>query len=458
MNKLKAGFARVNITPNLGVSMSGYFEKRYVQGALDDLELSALAVATDDTIALLISVDVLMFVREIANDFKESITKATGVPADCIYIHGTHIHTGCTMTKQPEEEATAEYLRFLTNRMAYVAKAAIEDMKPAKMGWAVGKAPNVAFIRRYRMKDGSIRTNPGINNPDVLAPIGEVDDRVNVLRFDREGAESLVLVNFGNHPDVIGGEYVSADWPGFMRRTVERALPECKCIFFNGCQGDVNHVNTFPKDTDRPLPDFTKVPQEKEEIAARQKEKYEFSRYMGRAMAGTVLQEYDKVKYIDVEAVRGMERIIHVPSNMGAPEELEEAKRLNKMYREGRIKELRKIYPGMMFETTIARANRIVALENGPEYFEMNLSAVAIGKVVMIGLPGEPFTPVGKGLKETDDWDLVLPTCTTNGAFGYFPMMDSYEEGGYEANSSRLKAGSAEFMMEEGKKLLRELA
>ena len=33
------------------------------------------------------------------------------------------------------------------------------------MGFAVGSAPNVAFIRRYIMKNGEIRTNPGVNNP-----------------------------------------------------------------------------------------------------------------------------------------------------------------------------------------------------------------------------------------------------------------------------------------------------
>ena len=36
------------------------------------------------------------------------------------------------------------------------------------------------------MKDGKVRTNPGVGNPDILHPIGDVDERVNVLRFDRE--------------------------------------------------------------------------------------------------------------------------------------------------------------------------------------------------------------------------------------------------------------------------------
>ena len=72
----------------------------------------------------------------------------------------------------------------------------------------------------------------------------------------------------------------------------------------------------------------------------------------------------------------------------------------------------------------------------------------------MIGLPGEPFTGIGLGLKETEGPAMVIPTCATNAYEGYFPMIDSYE-GGYEAGSSNYKAGVAELFIEEGQKLLK---
>jgi hypothetical protein len=82
---------------------------------------------------------------------------------------------------------------------------------------------------------------------------------------------------------------------------------------------------------------------------------------------------------------------------------------------------------------------------------------VAIGNVALAGIPGEPFNGVGLGLKEATDWDVVLPCCLTNGCNGYFPMQDAYDEGGYEARSSRYKAGTAELIIEESKKLLATL-
>ena len=99
----------------------------------------------------------------------------------------------------------------------------------------------------------------------------------------------------------------------------------------------------------------------------------------------------------------------------------------------------------------------MVRLENGPEAFSMLLSALVIGPVAIIGIPGEPFTGIGLGLKKVQGYDMILPCCLTNGSEGYFPMQDSYDEGGYEARSSKFKAGVAERIIKEGTELLESL-
>ena len=50
-----------------------------------------------------------------------------------------------------------------------------------------------------------------------------------------------------------------------------------------------------------------------------------------------------------------------------------------------------------------------------------------------------------------------MPCCNTNAKEGYFPMIDSYKEGGYEAKSSNYKEGAAEKIIEESKKILMEM-
>lgn len=446
MNTLQAGFSRVNITPMLGIGMAGYFIPRYADGVLDELEINALAVACGDTKVVLISVDHCGIVKEVLNPMRQHVCDVTGLPWEAVYIHATHTHTGPFLNANPTEPVEIEYAQTVKRKLADAAQLALNDLKPAKMGYGIGHAPNIAFVRRFRMKDGSVRTNPGVDNPDILAPIGDVDERVNVLRFDRDGGESIALVNFGNHPDVVGGTKISADWPGFTRRTVEKVLDNTKCIFFNGAQGDVNHVNVHPRGgyLNDMFMDFDDVARG-----------YKHSQYLGRVVTGGVLQIWDKVKYVDVDSIRFTQKLLEVPSNMPDPADLPEAHRIHALHIAGKDSELP--YTGMMLTTVVARAGRMVRLEHGPESFQMPLSGIAIGPVAMVGLPGEPFTGVGRALKEAPDWALVLPTCNTNAKEGYFPMMECYEEGGYEAGGSNYKAGVAEFIIENGLDMLREL-
>ena len=111
----------------------------------------------------------------------------------------------------------------------------------------------------------------------------------------------------------------------------------------------------------------------------------------------------------------------------------------------------------MMHTTVIAEALRMVELENGPEYFDMTLSGIRVGDVAIIGIPGESFTGIGRALKASGIFESVIPITQANGYEGYFPMQEAYDEGGYEARSSPFKAGVAEQIIDEGKKLLKEL-
>ena len=456
MNKLLAGFGRLDVTPPLGIPIVGYYKPRFAEGVLDELEVNALALAVEDKKVVLLSVDNCGFSETVANSYRDHICEVTGLPADCVFLHATHTHTGPSTCPTYDKDLVLladyenhpllpEYFYYLRRKLADAALLALKDLKPAKMGWAVGNAPKVAFVRRFRMKDGKVRTNPGVGNPDILHPIGDVDERVNVLRFDREG-DTIVLANFGNHPDVVGDSLISGDWPTLFRHRLEKSLDNVKSIFFNGAQGDVNHVNVNAKggDLNDTFHDFDDVDRG-----------YGHARHMGNVVAAAVLQVFDKVNYTDVDSLKTLEKTIDIPSSMPTPEEAKQAHILNDLHMAGKDDEIP--FEGMELTTVVAEAARMVRLEHGPKSFPMNFIGVAVGNVALFGIPGEPFTGVGRGLKEAEGWDLVLPCCLTNGCRGYFPMMDAYEEGGYEARSSSFKAGAAELIVEEGCKLLDEL-
>lgn len=446
MNNLSVGFSRVNVTSKLGVNIAGYYQLRIADGVLDEQEINALAFACGDQKAVMLSIDHCGIKQSIADDYRAHISTETGLDEEAIMIHATHSHTCASLYPGDDNPLNIEYKAIVRQKMAEAAKLALADLKPAKMGVGEGTAPNVAFVRRFRMKDGSIRTNPGVNNPDIVAPIGEVDERVHVVRFDQEGGQSLVLVNFGNHPDIVGGCKLSCDWPYFLRYTVERTLDDTKCIFFNGAQGDVNHVNVRPtggylNDTFNDFDDVSRG--------------YGHARYVGRVVAAGVLQAFDKVEYMEVDTLRYAQKLVEIPANLPSPEELPEARRISELYHAGRANELP--YEGMMLTTVVAEAERKVRLENGPDAFFQRISALRLGDIAFCGIPGEPFTGIGRGLKEASGWKQVCPICLTNGAEGYYPMQEAYDEGGYEAASSPFKAGVAEIFIDEGIRLMESL-
>ena len=431
-DSFKAGFARVDITPSLGTPIVGYFEERRAKGVLDNLEANALAVSDGERTAVLIAADLLGIEGVAFNAaLRGRIAAAIRVPADAVYVHCTHTHTGPGAGKADAGrtdlfDGTDFYNEFLATRLADVARFAVADLAPASIAAGRAAARRISFLRRYRMKDGSIRTNPGVGNPDIAEPIGCLDETVRVLRIRRDGADDIAVLNFATHPDVVGGEEISGDWPAFARRTFERAEPGTRCIFFNGAQGDVNHVCTDPRPGEREglHPDFDDVDRG-----------YEHAKHMGRVVAAAALSVWGKCVPTASGAIRYGIESIRVPSQMPVAADLPNARKIASLHREGRDDELP--FTGMQLTTAVAEAERMLLLEHGPEAFELPLSVIAIGDAVAFaGIPGEPFSDIGRAIREQSPFGMTICTCLTNGSCGYFPVASAYDEGGYEARSS----------------------
>lgn len=451
MSQFKTGYAQVNINPPLGSAIYGYYVPRYAKGFLDDLEIRAFALSLGEKKILMFSVDVCGVDTGLVKRYSKALEDATGVAKENVFITATHTHTGAYLAPNNMFEMEAEpihrYADFVESRLVDAAKMALLDLKESKMGFCVGYAPErVAYIRRYKMKDGSTMTCPPINDPNIDHPIGTLDQRVNVLRFDRCGGESVILVNYGLHADTINGEFLSSDWPGWMYRTLDKALDGVKCIFFNGAEGDVGSTNVHPmpgdmNDTEISFDNEMKSPG--------------MARFVGRALAGTVLQVYDKVAYVDVDEINVMHRTVAIPANLPRPDQIPLARKYKELHEAGKDDEIP--FEAMELTTVVAEALRMCRMENGPKDFYLDLTGVQIGPVALLGIPGEPFTDIGVGIKEAEGWAMIMPCSLTNGDEGYFPMQSAYDEGGYEARTSPYKAGVAEKLMADAKSLLDDM-
>jgi len=445
------GYGEAVITPPAGIPIAGYFVPRYAKGKISDLRAIALALAYGETKTLLISVDVCAVYRPELEKVRAAVTAATGIGADRLFIAATHTHTGpCTGKDRgfPYDEAPVlAYVDFMAEQIARAAVAALADLKPAKMGYAVGHAPDrIAYIRRYRMKDGSVMTCPPVGDPNIDHPLGHLDQRVNVLRFDREGGETIVLMNYGLHADTTNGELISSDWVGWVQKTLDKCLDGVKCVCVMGAEGDVGSTHVFPapgdmNDTEISFDNEMKSPG--------------MARFVGRALAGTVLQVYDKVAYVDVDRLIMATHAVSVPMNVPDAKDLPRARQYAAWHEQGRDDLIP--FKAMELTTVVAEALRMCSLANGPAAKEMTLTGLCIGPVALVGLPGEPFTEIGERIKEIGGFDLILPCALTNGSEGYFPSAAAYGEGGYEARTSPFKNTVADTLVENAARLLQKI-
>ena len=91
--EFRAGYARMDITPPLGVPICGYFHKRIADGVLDATGAGCVAVSDGTNAALIYCVDDLHLTNPFFEKLFPAITAATGIPRDRIYVHSTHSHT-----------------------------------------------------------------------------------------------------------------------------------------------------------------------------------------------------------------------------------------------------------------------------------------------------------------------------------------------------------------------------
>ncbi len=457
-NTLQAGFGRVNITPPLGTPLDGYYNviERLADTILDELEVNALAVSDGKNKVVMLSADLLLIRNEPTYEYRKRVAEEVGLPIDSVILSCTHTHSGPMTQKSEQNEHRKkgnQYIDFLMARFCDAAKLALADLKPAKMGWAVGHAPDVSFIRRYVMKNGAVRTNPDGYEKDIDHPVNVADDRVNVLRFIREGGKEIALANFGTHAcTLLDDNYVSADFPRFVRETVEAVLP-VHCLFFSGAQGDTNHKN-FQR---------TRFQNDPYVLAHDDIDRgynytgWNHAKHVGRAVGGAVLQVYGDMEWVDVDNVSSVCTVCTVPTNKAKPEEIPWAQKVMDLHNAGRDSEIEHDPERIKVGHVVARANRMLNLQNGPDTYDIPVCAVRIGPAAFVGIAGEPFNNVGVALKENSPYEITLPVCCTNGYQGYYPMMECYEEGGYEAGSSPFAPGCAEKLIDVGVELMNKL-
>jgi hypothetical protein len=482
---VRAGAAVLDITPPLGVPLAGSFTERIATGIDDPLFARAVVLEDDQGPAgrlAIVCADLICMPGETVRAAREQIGAAGHIPPERVLIAATHTHTAPSPTGLLGTRRADAYMDALPARLATVVGLAVERLRPARLAWGTGWEAGVSFHRRYRLRDGTVRMNPGRRNPDVVGPVGPIDPELGVLWIEQDdGAPLASVASFALH--YIGtdhAQHVSADYFGHYARWMQRlfgapfAAPgtpgEFVPILLNGASGDINGVDV--QDTEQPAG-------------------HRLARRVAGIVAGETLRVVQRLRpTADVSLAAASARLSFRRKRI-TDEDLEIAGRLLALDESVPPQDLRRAaglgrdgpfswVVGQPLPDSVLRqyARECRLLAALPEQLETEVQVLRAGGCAIVALPGEIFVELGLAMKGTGDGapegpaqpvarpgagsPITMIASLANDYVGYVATRRAIEEdGGYEtwaARSALPAAGTGEAMVALARRLLAAVA
>lgn len=429
----RVGGAKVNITPKKG-------EPHYrgeSEGTHDPLCARALVFEQGKVKAGLVVCDVLNVSLDLTGPARKLASAQTGIPEANIAVTATHTHCSPLHHNELKTDEKGTYAARVRDSIAQALVKAQKAARPATLH--VGKAlqkPVISFNRRFHMKDGSVRMNPGFMNADILRPEGPIDPEVGILLFQDAKTKKpfASLTSFALHLDTVGGKLYSADYPYYIHDFFEGEYGEdFISVFGTGTCGDINHIDVLQPGPQKGHADG-----------------YQTTRYIGGMLIESIKKHLPKLKQ-DEPALAVLGKVLPLPLQKFTDAELAWA-------RDDKAEPLLKERP---FLTTFRR-KKILSLDKLRQKHGDNLPCeVQVfrlgGDTALTFLPGEIFVELGISIKNASPFHNTLVVELANSSPAYVPTLRAFDNGDYETVNSRLVPGSGEKMVQAAVKLLHNL-
>jgi hypothetical protein len=433
--EFRAGRAAVKITPPAGIPMAGYYSIRLAEGTHDDLYAKALVLDKDGAAAALVACDLVSIDAGVVAEARRLVTKLTGIAEERVMISATHSHTGPLLNHRflaaadPAARKLAEqYRAALPGKLAEAVKLAQASLSPARVFSGSGHEPSISFYRRFLMKDGSVRTNPGKLNPEIVQPMGEIDPEVDLLWFTGADARPLAAyLNFALHLDTVGGTQFSADYPYTLAKILGKLHgPELLTLFTIGAAGNINHVDVKSREAQKGHAEAQRI---------------------GTILAGEALKTLARLQPVNTDSLRSAQETLALPAQRFSAAEAAKARETAAGF--GRNS---RATPEMV------HAFKVLDAAERKGTIEAEVQVIALGdRVAWVGLPGEIFVELGVAVKKASPFPQTIVVSLANGSLSYVPTKKAFSEGGYEVISARCQAGGGEALAETAIRLLARL-
>lgn len=398
---LKAGVARIDITPDKPVRMSGYASRKDLStGVHDPLSARVLAFEAGGKRLVLVSTDVIGFYDDTAEYVRSALIGELKLQPSELFLTAIHTHAGPTVTTNAERSHAnnVAYTEALKGKLLTVVRQALDGMQPASVGVGVGYSPVGANRRELRVNDrGESSIILGRN------PYGPTDKEVLVMKVARpDGTPVAVAFDYAVHGTSLGpANYtISGDVPGLAEQFVERILgSDVVAPAFAGASGNIDPWY-------RVLPMFNEEPGWIPEPV----------------LLGTFLGE----------------EVVHVSRSIS---------------RTDSAGTLGTDFAALQLP---AKPSEDAAAQNA-DTVPFNVTVARLGDVAFVGLGGEVLTEIGLAIKAGSPCPHTFVITHCNGAAGYLAPKELHVQGGYEIRTSRFAPQAADIVIRESIRMLHDL-
>jgi len=413
----KAGVAIANITPPVGVDMTGFGGRP--SGAIgihDDLFAKVLMLDDGNRKLVIVTSDLLSLDFDLVSRIRELVKEQLHIPPENVMLNSSHTHSGpATISLRGLGKRDESYVGVLVSKIAGAAVEADSKLTDAKLGFGRGDV-QIGVNRRQKREDGAMVL--GVN------PDGKIAPYVDVIRVDdAEGKPMAILFCHAAHPVVLGGSniLISADYPGYAMQVIQQVERGSVAMFAQGCCGNINS-----NPVGRTFEDVRRL-----------------GTILGAAVIGTTEQIKTRSGGASVPArieLRSCSRTIDLP--LQEPISVTEAQKLVENYR----KELAEIKAqgigrprsymvqaqlewtqDMLKEAKEGKKSRAQSFE---------IQAMQLGDAAIVSLTGEVFIELALEIEERSPYEQTIVLGYTNGCIGYVPDEESYPDGGYEVSGA----------------------
>lgn len=428
---MKAGFFEVDITPRIGVGLSGFgpFLNRYSIGVRDLLKARVAAFEQDGKKAVIVSCDLIGVTPDIVQETKQIITRQSGIPAENIMLHCTHTHsgpnTGGYIGWGNEDEP---YIALLPGKIAKACAGALERLQETEMLHAVVPCEGVGLNREY---DKDAPPLEDVLRDDWRPAKPELTDtKCHVLKFidKANGKMNGFMAYFGCHPVVCCAQtrYMHGDYCGVAMNNLERENPGSVGLFLQGAQGDVNSCVVHKPEKEALLA--------LDIIAAR--------------FANSVRHGLQYAKPVAVNNLKCADLIQKFSSKEIPLPRIKEmlAEKEAIVYAEGSSDENSTVR--MAVVTMIALRSIINRIEKGEDLMTQfgEIQGIRLGPIEFLGAPFEIMQAIKNDVVASAKAPVTLVMGITNGSMGYAPDKTAAARGGYAADTVPMIVGRMPFL------------